>query len=441
MSTYSSHGTAPSAGTPRSLDIIRRDFEKRSGETTEGDYAKNFKNKSYDTSLDDDPSSNTDGKPALPYTVGAKFVARRHEPPAPFGHDYDTPWPPFKTGDFRRPHIDCCLIRQPIEGRTLDESGVLTITESIRTGYTYGAQVVIVAGNIVAKIYDPLYDAGGDCYDNKRDVVVLADGDYTREAAAYDQLRRDPETLSLVPEYYGSWTIEVPTTVSDETFTRHVRLILIEHINGTVMSSVQPQLLSRQTRSSIIEKVLEAESLVFNAGVLHRDMSPRNVMLVSPSPTSSFDDPDLRVVIIDFNVSNVIRLSNASCQPSDNPSPTSLQKQWPGKLLGPVTRFWNAMEEFEARDWVNDEDGKANEWLWECFGQRQEYVPLVRDREERELCPRISWYSGRDNGDGDDVDMTVEDTEDSSCAGDGDDEVVFQGRGCKGSALALRFRT
>lgn len=276
----------------------------------------------------------------------------------------------------------------------------------------------------MAKIYDPLYDAGGDCYDNKRDVVVLADGDYSREAAAYEQLRRSPDTWSLVPAYDGSWTIEMPTKAGDQTLTRHVRLILTEHIKGTVMSSVQPQLLSRQTRSAIMEKILEAESLIFNAGVQHRDMSPRNIMLVPLASNVLFDDPHLRVVIIDFNVSNVIRLSNASC-------PVSLQRKWPGKLLGPVTRFWNAMEEFEARDWVNDEDGKANEWLWECFGQREEYVPLVRDREESELCPRIAWR-GELEDDENDEDETVTGTVRSlDTWSDGDGEIVFRGRGCK----------
>ncbi|KAL1792860.1 hypothetical protein ACET3X_009367 [Alternaria dauci] len=311
-----------------SLDIIHKDFEKRFGKSADGEYAKNFKNDSYTTSLDD-LDSNTDGKPPLPYTVGATFVARRHEPPAPFGHGYDTPWPPFKTSDFRLPQLDYCLTRQPLEGRTLDECRVLTITESILTGYSFGAQVVVVNGITVAKIYDPLYDAGGDCYDNKRDVVVLADGDYSREAAAYEELQRSPATSSLVPEYYGSWTIAVPTTVGDQTFTRQVRLILIEHINGIVMSSVQPRSLSRQTCSAIMEKILEAETLIYKAGVMHRDLSPRNVMLVPSASDLSFDDTNLRVVIIDFNVSNVIRLSNASCHTPDNPDPVLVQEQWP----------------------------------------------------------------------------------------------------------------
>jgi serine/threonine protein kinase len=277
---------------------------------------------------------------------------------------------------------------------------------------------------MIAKIYDPLYDAGSDCYDNKRDVVVLADGDYTREVAAYEELQRCHIARRYTPEYYGSWTIKVPTTVGDQTYTRHVRLILMEHIAGTVMSSVEPRVLSRQTRSAIMEKVLQAESFIFNAGVLHRDMSPRNVMLVSTLPfSSSFDNPDLRVVIIDFNVSNVIRLSAASCYGALDL--VTIREQWPGKILGPVTRFWDAMDEFEVRDWVNDEFGKANEWLWECFGHREDYVPLFRDFEDREACPRVAWSGVDEHGD-----MTVDDTVESSGAGGGeDDEVVFRGRG------------
>jgi serine/threonine protein kinase len=270
----------------------------------------------------------------------------------------------------------------------LDECRTLTITDMIRTGYSCGAQVVVVNGDVVAKIYDPLYDAGFDCYDNKRDVVVLADGDYSREAAAYEELQRCPAALGCTPKYHGSWTIEVHTTAGDQTYIRQVRLILMEHITGTAMSSIQSLLLSRQTRSAIMVKTLEAESFIFNAGVLHRDVSPRNIMLICPSPTSSLDDPNLRVVVIDFNVSNVIRRSVSRRGDIDS---AFIQQRWPGKILSPVTRFWDAMQEFEVRDWVSDEYGRANEWLWEWFGGRDEYVPLVRDLGDREACPRVAW--------------------------------------------------
>ncbi|EDU45057.1 conserved hypothetical protein [Pyrenophora tritici-repentis Pt-1C-BFP] len=186
-------------------------------------------------------------KPPLPYTVGAAFTAYRHKPPAPFGHGYDSPWPPFKTGKFWLPQLDYCLSQSPLPGHTLKEYCTLAITDLIRTGYTYNAQVVVVNKTMVAKIYDPLYDNGFDCYDNKRDVIVLADGDYSREAAAYETLQRSSEARNCIPDYYGSWTIQ---------------------------------------------------------------------------------------------------------------------------------------------GWVEDDIGAANEWLWECFREREEYVPVVRD-EDREECPRL----------------------------------------------------
>ncbi|KAI4712309.1 hypothetical protein J4E89_002575 [Alternaria sp. Ai002NY15] len=359
------------------------------------------------------PYNKTDSRPAMPYTVGATFTAHRHIPPAPFGNGYNTPWPPFKTGHFRLPQLNYCLIRPPIEGCTLGESYTLTITDIIRTGSIYGAQVVLVNGDVVAKIYDPLYDDEFDIFDDKRDVVVLSDGDYSREAAAYDELRRDPKAQRVVPEYYGSWTIDVNTLVDGQMYTRHVRLILMEYVPGTVMTGIRPHLLPAETRSTIMKKVLEAESLIFAAGVLHRDIAPRNVMLVSPSTASSLDDPDVRVVIIDFNVSNVIRLSEP--RPGDSDS-TYIQQQWPGRIMGPATRFWNAMGDFAFKGWVGSKAETTNEWLWECFGEREEYVPLVRDAGDRKARPRIDWSGELEKGDNEAVIGAVKDMDVSDAA-------------------------
>jgi len=323
------------------------------------------------------------GKPPLPYTVGATFTAYRHEPDTPFGHGYDTPRPPFKTGNFWLPQIEYCLSQPPLPGRTLKESRTLTITSLIRTGYTYSAQVVVVNKAMVAKIYDPLYDNGFDCYDNKRDAVVLADGDYSREAAAYETLQQSAEARTCTPKYHGSWTIQVQTTIGDKTHVRHVRLVLIEHVNGTVMSSIMPQLLPAATRSRIMQRVLEAETVVFNAGVHHRDMSPRNVVLVSSS--NLYTDSDLRVVIIDFNVSNVLDLGARCSGDLDH----AIRETWPGRMVGPITRFWDALLEFEVRGWVADDADAVNEWLWECFRDREEYVPVAREEGSKNGRPRL----------------------------------------------------
>ena len=128
-------------------------------------------------------------------------------------------------------------------------------------------------------------------------------------------------------------------------------------------------------------------------------MSPRNVMLVSDS--DSYTDADVRVVIIDFNVSNVLGLSARSY---GDPDLDAIHKKWPGRMVGPITRFWDALMEFEARDWVADNEGAANEWLWECFGDRKEYVPVIREEGREDDCLRLSR------------------------GGEDEDEVVFRGR-------------
>jgi hypothetical protein len=364
-------------------------------------------------------NGNWEGKPVFPYTIGATFTATRHIPPPPFGHGYSTPWPPFKSENFRRlPQLEYCLSRPPMSGQLLPESRPLTITGLLRTGYSFSAQVVVVNGDMVAKIYDPLYDTGFDIYDNKRDVVVLADGDYTREAAAYEQLTSSP-FAGVTPDYFGSWTIEVNTAVGDKIYARNIRLILMEWVQGVVMSSIDALLLGRCERERIIGKVLEAESLVYAAGVWHRDVSPRNVILTSS--TSS----DSRVVIIDFNVSNVLRLSTS--RQSDF-GQEETEKTWPGRILGPVTRFWDGLQEHEVRNWVPDGVGEANARLWRAFGEREEYVPLLRNG-ERDECPRVVWEDRDKEG------REVEGVAGCILMGHGDaqededeDVVVFKGR-------------
>jgi serine/threonine protein kinase len=223
----------------------------------------------------------------------------------------------------------------------------LTITGLLRTGYTYSAQVAVVNEHLVAKIYDPVYDSGFDCYDNKRDVVVLADGDYTREAAAYEELAHSHSAAvrEVTPEYHGSWTIEVATTIGSKTYTRSVRLLLMQYIQGTVMSSIQALLLPKQTRSNMLRQVLKAETLLYGAGVHHRDIAPRNIIILSPPP---FTTPHLQFKIIDFNVSNVLRFSKS--YPDEPPQSDEVKDKWPGRILGPITRFWDGLQEFEVRD-------------------------------------------------------------------------------------------
>jgi len=75
-----------------------------------------------------------------------------------------------------------------LEGVTYDDTMSFTITKELCVGDGRGAQIVVANGDLVAKIYDPLfYPAYVNPY-KREDVIMRADRDYCREAAAYTEL-------------------------------------------------------------------------------------------------------------------------------------------------------------------------------------------------------------------------------------------------------------
>jgi hypothetical protein len=106
---------------------------------------------------------------------------------------------------------ETCLTRPPLDGTTnLNNFIELEITAELRTGDQKGAQLVVVKGNIVAKINNPLYyPAIDELYKTKKDVVKNADKDYCCEATAYHELSSSSLQGKVVPEHYESWATEV----------------------------------------------------------------------------------------------------------------------------------------------------------------------------------------------------------------------------------------
>lgn len=78
---------------------------------------------------------------------------------------------------------------------------------------------------------------------NPLDCVGDTDRDYKTEAAAYEHLRaKDPEHKdSFAPEYYGSWSLDLPITIRGEPHIRTVYLVLIELLNGTSIENMRVQ--------------------------------------------------------------------------------------------------------------------------------------------------------------------------------------------------------
>lgn len=313
------------------------------------------------------PASSTgDSTPAFPYHIGSLFYAQRHTPLSPSGRPYRVPLSPRPPDWKACSKIECCLTRPPLDG-TIDEEVdiALTITSEIRAGDQKGAQLVVVNGDMVAKIYDPLYYRSYDKFWWKKDVVREADTDYCCEAAAYNELLSSPLQGSYIPKYYGSWVIDVSVDDLQDTPPRQVPLILMECINGICMRNIDPKALTEEERNNIMIHAPEAETQVYHHGVYHRDFHPRNIILSPPQASSSIN---FRVVLIDFNVAQVERLAGRI--------PSKSQRS---KMLSPAYRQWGQLNDFVVPGWIpwNEETG-TGEWLWEKFGHDDRFVGLRR---------------------------------------------------------------
>ena len=318
-------------------------------------------------------------KSRFPYTVGSIFSAKRHTPPDPFGYLYEGQWPPRKEGWEKLSKIDFCWDQPPLPGDSSDNVTVdFKITELICTGKSRGAQVVQVDQDKVAKIFDPLYYQGMTHYGTKEDVVGLADGDYSREAAAYQELQQDPKATDLIPKYHGSWTIEVKTFKKENgeiiEKNREVRLILIAFVKGRRMDSIPLSSLSKKERFNVLAKVLEAGAAICHAGVDHGDMCPRNIIIVG----NNLKSKNLKVKVIDFNAATVLRLCNGE---SWNKKRLAYLKSKEPKIMSPISRFWGCMTEFQSGGWVSDLNDDAEKWLLKTFQDDERYIPLVHDGE------------------------------------------------------------
>lgn len=167
-----------------------------------------------------------------------------HKPPGPFGFHYDTDSPPEQVGWEDMSQVAHCYSRPPREDQTFpDINNCLTITSTIRIGSNRGAQIFVVDRTKVAKIYDPLYYPPYNEYGNKENVFVNADEDHSRETATFEQLQQSPEVMAVIPNYHGSWTMDMETPLGSShseqsTHSRPVRFIIMERLNGDCMIDI-----------------------------------------------------------------------------------------------------------------------------------------------------------------------------------------------------------
>lgn len=275
--------------------------------------------------------------------------------------------------------VELCLEHPPMEGETAlgDAPRSLHIIDEIRVKEDGGAQLVVCRlddgpDEYVGKIYDPLYYGFSDRMwsDVPRDVTTEADRDYCREVAAYLELD-EPFGGKETPKYYGSWTFCLPIDLPDDRKVRDVRMILMERVNGGTMSDMDPPPYPEEVRLEALAQTLEAFNRIHCAGVIHRDIAQRNVMICDGKTASTIE----RVVIIDFNFAVVSRLAEWV-----GPSGGSRRQRLPEKPRNPIDDWWDCGGLYsEFGDWLPASWDRLykpmREWLYARWGKSNEFLP------------------------------------------------------------------
>src|SRR2546423_12654125 len=121
-----------------------------------------------------------------------------------------------------------------------------------------------------------------------------------------------------------------------------IRLILIENVPGISMQNLSPSNFTTAERQVITKAVIDSETALYNRDIVHRDIHPRNVLILSqPS------DHARKVVLVDFGLSRTSRC----------PFPEWEEKHLPGVPISAMLRW------IKPRKWF---DGRVD-WDWEAW--------------------------------------------------------------------------
>ncbi|KAH8742735.1 hypothetical protein F5883DRAFT_595330 [Diaporthe sp. PMI_573] len=347
-------------------------------------------------------------RPSLPYMPGFQAHIQSHVAPAPFGSErlYGS-WPREQVSSAELQTLTQSALvvsHPPMEATTTpsdtevpSEMAQLTITSHIRVGCGSGAQVVVctVAKDgeppfqAVAKIYDALYYRFSHSVAMlPRDVTAEADKDYAAEAAAYKQLSAG-RAGQVTPAYYGSWTFNLPILSGGQI--RPVRLVLIEHLQGSNLKGLQIQNIAHirasrdafhlpeEYRLEVLAHAMDAYVRILHCGVDQNDFADRNVLICSKDTGITTDTTNSgipRVVLVDYNTAIVSsctldgrRAEESSALPV-NPMQWFWKQAIGGDFLGWVPPEWEAVRK------------PMQEWLVQRFGseeQRALYEPVTEE--------------------------------------------------------------
>ncbi|ERF75636.1 hypothetical protein EPUS_04616 [Endocarpon pusillum Z07020] len=335
-------------------------------------------------------------KPSIPYVEGATFEVRRHEPPQPTRGSSCIANPTDMKEQQRMSLLERCFLHPPLPGPATPAGSdseyesvpssslsLLRILKPISVHDNQAAQIILCGsgGDMIAKFYDPLYAATptreNDIF---ADPFRTADYSYAHETAAYEALTRfaarHPHISCFFPRYYGSYTCEISTPLAGKT--RTVRLILMEYIEGTCLSKVDPTQippLPQDGRKCIMASIVNAESALSAGGLNHRDLFPRNIILrgylggragLAAVTTGELKrSSDFSVVVLDFGRSDI--LHGKRCADDQ------------GRPISPILRWDRRTEihiDWQLLGWV-DWDWQA--WLEQQWKNSTTYAPITEE--------------------------------------------------------------
>ncbi len=306
------------------------------------------------------PIPSTTDRVPTPYVKGTELTVYRHVPPEPTPDRYHE----FTADDLdeqdEMTFAERSLLHPPLPGTTLESEELsIVIIEEIAVSDSHGAQVLGVEGDLVAKLYDPRYYPK-PTYDNDVgiDQFRCADFHYTHEAAAYEKMS-GPFGGTIVPQYHGSYTCELPYPGNT---TRSIRLILMERVRGICMSDIDPTRpqLPQHQRANVIAKIVDIDSSLKAFGVYQGDLHPRNIMLCGDDLGSE----SLRVVFIDFGQAHIVEKGRWL----DNGRPISPVLTW--HVRAPTHL------RFQELGWI---DWDWQEWLEKRWLGSDTYAPITED--------------------------------------------------------------
>lgn len=391
------------------------------------------------------------------YGEGKELRLASHRPPQPFGSRI-YPAPFDKNGrqtsqeDLRSrspaDHVFSLLPRERAEGSAAPDSAhayletddrvSLVVTEELSTNDGIGAQVVLCdvksgptsywnkmghrggdhPTQVIAKIYDPLF------YKKlhplgpwiRLDTVSSADGEYSKEAAAYMEFHKaganDPMVRDFVPRYYGSWTIMVknegwgnsgtrPSADSAIRSERPVRVILMEFLDGCHITDICGQLCDRdgweyleppqfadstkneERARNMHLRLLRGLTALDYHGIRAEFFNTDSFVLLEEEEEDSAETPaglqrlgDVRIVMINHDCTSVSRYNVDRLKPKDylkrplHPASTEFTPDRMQCLAGWFPLEWlddNKLFQDWAHKWFRREDFTSEEEADELF--------------------------------------------------------------------------